>query len=243
MASSAPITTPSTWGGGGRSHEAKFTLHGSAVPNVMALMQERLSEDDAFPTARISSLYYDTPDLRFVYDKRNSDYLKQKVRLRWYDNPSTGVTDPDAFFEVKNKNGAIRRKFRVALRGEAPHLAALDLASAELEALPTRLAEDGPPLPVGLEPLLVVSYLRKRFVLERTQTRISLDWDIRMPRSHPRFGPVPNRPLDTAVVELKGDLRALPPELQELSALGVRMGAFSKYGQWADRLLGAVSAW
>jgi SPX domain protein involved in polyphosphate accumulation len=105
MASSAPITTPSTWGGGGRSHEAKFTLYGSAVPNVMALMQERLSEDDAFPTARISSLYYDTPDLRFVSDKRNSDYLKQKVRLRWYDNPSTGVTDPDAFFEVKNKNG------------------------------------------------------------------------------------------------------------------------------------------
>ncbi len=243
MALPTPNSIGSIWDGGGESHEAKFTMHASAVPNVMALMQERLSEDGAFPTARISSLYYDTPDLRFVADKRNSDYLKQKVRLRWYDNPDTGVTDPDAFFEVKNKNGAIRRKFRVALRGEAPHLAALDLTSAELCSLPARLAEDGPFLPVGLEPFLVVSYLRKRFVLERTQTRISLDWDIRMPRSQPRFGPAPDRPLDTAVVELKGDLRALPPELQELSALGVRLGSFSKYGQWADRLLGATSAW
>lgn len=243
MARSASSSTESAWGGGGGSHEAKFTLHASAVPNVRALMQERLSEDGAFPTARISSLYYDTPDQRFAADKRNSDHLKQKVRLRWYDNPDTGVTDPDAFFEVKNKEGAVRRKFRVALRGQAPHLAALDLTSAELASLPARLAEDGPALPSGLEPFLVVSYIRKRFVLERTGTRISLDWDIRMPRSHPRFGPVPGRPLVTAVVELKGDLRVLPPELRDLSALGVRLGSFSKYGQWADRLLGAISAW
>lgn len=243
MALPTPISIDSIWDGGGGSHEAKFTLQASAMPNVMALMQERLSEDGAFPTARISSLYYDTPDLRYVADKRNSDYLKQKVRLRWYDNPDTGVTDPDAFFEVKNKEGAVRRKFRVALRGEAPHLAALDLTDAELASLPARFAKDSPALPASLEPLLVVSYIRKRFILERTGTRISLDWDIRMPRSHPRFGPTPGRPLDTAVVELKGDLRVLPPELQRLSALGVRLGSFSKYGQWAERLLGATSAW
>jgi hypothetical protein len=240
-----PASTPtdSAWGGGGGSHEAKFTMHASAVPNVMALMQERLAEDEAFPTARISSLYYDTPDLRFVADKRNSDYLKQKVRLRWYGNPDTGLIDPDAFFEVKSKEGAQRRKLRVALRGEAPHLAALDLASAELASLPMRFAENGPLLPAGLEPFLVVSYLRKRFVLERTGTRIALDWDICVPRVHPRFGPVPDRPLNTAVVELKGDLWVLPPDLQELSALGVRLSSFSKYGQCAERVLGVVSSW
>ena len=98
-------------------------------------------------------------------------------------------------------------------------------------------------LPAGLEPFLVVSYLRKRFVLERTGTRIALDWDICVPRVHPRFGPVPDRPLNTAVVELKGDLWVLPPDLQELSALGVRLSSFSKYGQCAERVLGVVSSW
>ncbi len=231
------------WGGGEGSHEAKFCVPATGVPNVMGLMEERLARDESFPTARVSSLYYDTPDLQFVGHKTNSDYLKLKVRLRWYDDPISGATDPDAFFEVKAKEGAERRKLRVALKGEAPHLAGLDLMSAELAGLPVRLAHAGPPLPPGLEPFVVVSYLRKRFVLARTGTRISLDWDIRVARSHPRFGPVPDRPLDTAVVELKGDQRVLPPELRGLTDLGARLASFSKYGHCADRVLGTASAW
>ncbi len=226
------------WDTDAGSHEAKFVLASMDVPRIQGLMNERLVPDGQYPCARITSLYYDTPDLRFVSDKENSDFYKCKVRLRWYSDPDTGGVEPDAFFEVKAKRGAIRQKSRCKLEGQAPYLATLDLHEPALAKLPRELCAPGPLLPPVLEPFVVVSYLRRRYILPRTQTRISLDWNIEARAAHPRFGPSPSRPLNQAVVELKGNLRILPPELRELTSLGARLGTFSKYGRCADIVLG-----
>ena len=43
-----------------------------------------LPADGAYSSNIVSSLYYDTRDRRGLYEKLNSDFLKLKVRLRWY---------------------------------------------------------------------------------------------------------------------------------------------------------------
>ena len=38
----------------------------------------------AYPPARVVTVYFDTPDLALLGEKIDSDYLKTKVRVRWY---------------------------------------------------------------------------------------------------------------------------------------------------------------
>ena len=59
--------------------------------------------------------------LALYAEKRNGDYFKRKVRLRWYDDPRAvkGDTPMAAFFEIKRKYGALRRKERIEIAQKA----------------------------------------------------------------------------------------------------------------------------
>jgi len=69
--------------------------------------------DPEFPRNIIASIYYDTRGWKFLREKVDSDYLKTKVRVRWYHNPETLELEENAFIEVKSKTGAPRSKFRL----------------------------------------------------------------------------------------------------------------------------------
>lgn len=215
-------------------HEAKFEVPGTAAHRVHSLLRQRLAVDPEYPDAHVYSLYFDSPSLRYLEDKDGSDYLKTKVRIRWYGDPGTLECLPDAFLETKAKVGATRSKVRVMLPGMAPEIAAMDFGDARLVRLIQGLSEQGVSLLPGLTPLVLIRYRRRRFVLPRVKARVCIDTDIRTLAAHPSLGAVIPRPLPHAVMEVKGSERVLPAELIPMSSLGVRLNSFSKYLRCVD---------
>ena len=84
--------------------------------------KDKFNEKGPYP---VTSVYYDTPQLDFYYDKVNGEYLHKKVRLRTYGwRPFDGET----FFEVKYKLNENQFKKRLPINDPisldmAPYLA------------------------------------------------------------------------------------------------------------------------
>src|SRR5687768_10814864 len=65
------------------SFEQKFVFTPHHLAYVRAHLDRVLRPDPSYEEGRISSVYYDTPSLELYHEKRASEYLKTKVRLRW----------------------------------------------------------------------------------------------------------------------------------------------------------------
>ncbi len=239
---------PSRRDGGSGELETKFVFPAARLKRVIGLLAALCRPDGRHPHGVVSSLYFDTPDWFHYGEKRNSDYLKGKVRARWYADPRGGELLGNVFLEVKRKIGTIRRKHRMETDLPAGWLAARALDDPRLLELPHRLwselAEQGvAPLdsfPAPLLPAFELRYRRRRFVEPGTGTRISVDYRIEIPRTNPRRLP-PARPFPgrLAVLELKGDASSLPPALSPLGRVGLRKQSFSKYGACFEWLTGS----
>ena len=66
--------------------EIKFTIDGRDVTAVRRWLQSVCRSDPAFPAGVVCTIYYDTLALHHLREKVNSDYLKTKLRLRWYED-------------------------------------------------------------------------------------------------------------------------------------------------------------
>lgn len=222
--------------------EQKFLFQMAAKEVLLDWLEFRLVRDPEHYYGPILSLYYDTPALRFYNEVRNGDYLKTKVRLRWYEavfSPEQEIAD--CFLEIKQKFGARRYKRRqpVAL---APALLQGDLFSRRAildmpEHMPRLIL-----LARGiLVPLLVVEYERFRFIDTRTGSRIALDSGIscsRVNSAHlPGTAPVA---LPVGVVEVKGALDTLPDCLTPMRRY-LRKRSFSKYARCCEMFIDSSS--
>lgn len=133
----------------------------------------------------VRSLYFDTPNIRFYYEKLNGNSCRFKVRIRRYETPGAGPSD--WFFEIKSKyhNACVKPRrlaFRDALLKE--HLR--DYGSIHLNKL---LDQISPGQPVShqpaiwsfpLEPKVLVIYEREPFVdPRRLRFRVTLDSNLR----------------------------------------------------------------
>ena len=80
------------------NYELKFTVPPQSTAAIEAWLNASCCPDDAHPTNTVSSIYYDTPDWRHLREKANGDYLKSKLRLRWYSRESSQsegkISDP-----------------------------------------------------------------------------------------------------------------------------------------------------
>lgn len=192
--------------------------------------------DPVFPESTVFTVYYDTPALDCLREKHNSDYLKTKIRLRWYVVDGR-VTDA-AFLEVKSRFGSRREKHRVTLPFQSawPTHGSLDIPSLRRVL---RLARpDGLMVPDDYRPVLLVRYRRRRFIEPHTGLRASLDSDIGAPAVSRAEGLTPNRlPLPVTVFEFKGPRDHLPESLRVLTTLGFRKASFSKYAACYDHAL------
>lgn len=204
-----------------------------AVPEGKALLARSIVSalcrpDPQFPAAVVSTIYYDTPDLALLSEKINSDYLKTKVRLRWY-SPARGSAG--AFLEVKSRVGALRHKVRVQTPLSAATVADLSLDDPALLHVLDLARPLGMALPPRLLPALLLRYERFRFVEPVSRSRISVDTNIEAVRGNPRLvGNAFHQRLPLGVVEIKGSGDDLPRALRPLLHLGARRAAFSKYG-------------
>jgi VTC domain len=212
-------------------HEVKFTAAATRTPILLAWLAGACVPEQPAPHGIVSSIYYDTDDLDLLDEKADSDYLKTKVRLRWYSDPAGRDAPGRGFLEMKRRVGGRRDKVRLRTEYEGAWLAGVSLDDPRLASLPLRLRGAGVLLP-RLVPVLTVRYERHRFVEPSSGVRVSLDTAIGPAAVSRR---VSRRPpaglLSVSVVEVKGHVAALPPTLHALERLGVRRGSFSKY--WA----------
>ncbi len=223
-------------------HEIKFVLSQAYAAPALEWLDHHCAPDPRYSHNMVHSVYFDTPHLGLYHQKLQSEYLKYKVRLRWYSNEEETSFSDGAFLEIKSKEGVRSRKGRVHLAPDMPALQRDPLGAAR------RLAEDEEG---GLEhevytelhkltPVCVIRYCRRRFIDMLSGHRIALDHHIGVTHVNPdlrlRDG---GRDLDSAVLEIKGrDARSLPPSLYELTTLTrARRDAFSKYGECVRQLL------
>lgn len=207
------------------SFESKFVAPASLAPRLVARLRHGLSRDPSHPDDRVHSIYFDLAGEPAAAEVQNGDLYKKKVRVRWY-----GSSGPEhAWLECKRKFGARRAKLRQPVAGLDPRWPLHHRGWSRVSSL---LAEAGEG-PGHLEPTLHLAYRRRRFVHRPTGLRIAVDDDIRLLATHPRHGatsPRRNVPHDQLVLEVKGEQRELPAQLAFVHGLGLRRGAFSKYG-------------
>lgn len=216
--------------------ELKYVVPAGKAPLARSIVSAFCRPDPEYPAAVVSTIYYDTPGLDLLSEKINSDYLKTKVRLRWY-SPTRGAAN--AFLEIKSRVGTLREKVRVETAVSAARAAELSLDHPALIQVLELAAPLGVPLPPRLLPAVFLRYERSRFVEPVSGSRISVDAEIEAVAGNPRLvGHAFHQRLPLAVVEVKGAGNDLPRALHGLIALGARRASFSKYGAAGMAMLG-----
>uniref|UniRef100_B8DJ74 VTC domain-containing protein n=1 Tax=Nitratidesulfovibrio vulgaris (strain DSM 19637 / Miyazaki F) TaxID=883 RepID=B8DJ74_NITV9 len=219
------------------SNEIKYTFTPAFARAVVDLLGAACRPDPEFPAADVFSLYYDTPARDLLEEKRNSDYLKTKIRCRWYGAVRGTTMERAVFLEAKRKEGAARDKARVLLPLDGATLWNTPLTDPLLCRLPEHLAEAGIPFPRPIFPMFILRYTRHRFIDPATGARIAVDTGIHVPRANPAFIARHNpTPLPVAVLEVKGSLREMPRSLHAVSTFHFRRDTFSKYLACHDML-------
>jgi hypothetical protein len=212
--------------------ERKYAFPGHGAQAILAWLEHSCLADPLYPGGTVSTIYFDTPELAAYREKRDGDFLKCKLRLRWYTAP--GPADAEGtvscYLEAKRREGAASRKSRLPL----------SLPSGFLGACPPRWAELGeipmlhPELTGGasaLVPMILVRYERRRFVDPASGARVSLDTDIRCDGANgahlAAFAPVG---LDAGVLEIKAPRREVPRSLVPIRGF-LTPTSFSKYAR------------
>lgn len=239
--------------------ELKFRIAAAVKNRLLESSREGLEPDPHGRQGvyRVTSQYYDTPDLEAYWEKLDGVPFRRKFRLRFYDRePRPG----SVFLEVKSRSYETIHKSRVLLD---PELAARLLEDpAELHRLlGTGPGRSGPTLETialwaagrTLRPVNVISYLREAWIgTVDPRLRVTFDHMCRAYapgdyRSPPTESGAALLPLPEIILEVKFD-RRIPVWLRDMlvgdDLLPVR---FSKYveGVGALRALPSreVSSW
>jgi len=209
--------------------ELKFILPAGRVHLARRRLETVCRRDPEFPAAIVWTIYYDSPALVSLGEKMNSDYLKRKIRVRWYSDVHGRVSGP-AFVEAKIRVGTRRSKVRALLPFPADEVAGWDLQDPRMLAFPLLLREHGVLHQQSWLPMIAIRYRRDRFIEPLTRSRVSLDSDISGVSANARVMSAPDlSPLATAVLEVKGAADELPRSLLPLLALGLHKRSFSKF--------------
>ena len=221
--------------------ELKFVFPNHRARIFREWLDVRCRPDPQFAAGRIFSIYFDTPEGDLLDEKINSDYLKTKVRLRWYGDWETGKPAGGVFLEIKRRIGSSRKKHRQLLEWPAADVAALALGDPRLLAVNHLAAAAGYRFPEPLRPVVCIAYRRRRYLEGSAGIRICLDQDIAAVQTHPALGAAGRRPpIADGVFEVKGTAERLPETLAPLIRLGCRRQSFSKFQRClAPRACGA----
>lgn len=210
--------------------ELKYLVPRPAEPFATSFIRTSCRPDPDYPAAIVSSIYYDTAGWSSLYEKINSDYLKSKVRVRWYRSIDEPGPQGLVFLEAKIKVGSQRAKVRSPIALSAREVAGLPLDARLLGEIPQQLLRQGVPVPTSIAPVLLISFRRERYVESVTGARVAVDAQLAVEKVNPCRIPAGwPRALTTVVVEIKGREDSLPRSLAGLIRLGCRRESFCKY--------------
>jgi hypothetical protein len=148
-------------------YEIKYLIDVRALPALRADLEERMVRDELQRTpTRLTSLYYDTSDLRFYWEKIDGLRFRRKLRVRAYGPPETISDESTVFVEIKQRVDRVTQKRRVALsypsarilcdeRRDPGVVGAAEPLVAEILALVHAL---------DLRPMAVTTYFRDGYV-------------------------------------------------------------------------------
>lgn len=195
--------------------------------------------DPKYPIGKLNTLYYDTFDLKFYREKINGDYLKTKVRLRWYDEIDN--TPPKkVFLEIKMRDGSARKKVRKILPIDSITHKRPAFEDVFFRKLIDEFSKDfHDKIPFDLFPVINIKYERRRFFCPFSGARVCLDTNITtnwinmmiLPGYDSSFIPF-------TVIEIKDAKMVEIPWLKELYNMRFLNRSFSKYGSCIDEIIG-----
>ncbi len=221
------------------SIEQKYIFIGQQKQMILDWLDHTCIRDPLFYSGTVSSIYYDSPRMNLYMEKRNSDFLKTKVRLRWYEKieefeSNFGIK---CYLEVKNKIGATREKKRIEVLVSSKKLSHHPFSEKDILNMPSKVLELGE-LPRGiLVPMLLIKYDRFRFIDLQSNSRVSVDINIQCARANNKYlaALLPVN-LGMGVLEVKGNHRQLPNSFREIGTY-LTKESFSKYAQCFERLM------
>ncbi|WP_238010486.1 polyphosphate polymerase domain-containing protein [Dactylosporangium sp. AC04546] len=222
-------------------YEIKYLMPGTAIPALRAELDRRLDRDShgADGGYGVWSVYYDTRDLRFYWEKIEGLRFRRKLRVRHYGDRFTVDDDTNVFVEIKQRVNRVTQKRRVAL----PYRLARELcdgrAMVEHEPAQRAFLEEVLELVsrLDLRPVAMTGYQREAFVGRGAESglRVTVDQRLRgRDRDFHLGADAENRlivPARLAVVEFKANER-VPYWLTDLAAeLNLSVVRISKYCQ------------
>lgn len=216
--------------------ELKYTFANHSRATLESWLLVNCKKDTSYPESRVHSIYLETNLAESYQEKVNSDFFKTKYRVRWYEDKFgrpfvDGLTVP-VFLENKMKVGSKRLKNRWIAETNFNKLKSSHLNSVFHQRWYKMFIENRGEAVPNLQPFIEISYTRKRFIDTITNTRLSLDYDIRVERTNPiLLPPSHNTHLDVGVFEVKSKSNCPPQSLAYLTTNLVKKANFSKYGQ------------
>jgi hypothetical protein len=227
----AEMRTPNTeqrW----ERFERKFFVSPEKTFFARSLLSHICRRDGKYPQGRISSLYFDTPDLDHFQKSDDGNYEREKIRIRWYDEPSMQKKVVPIYLELKTKRGFASRKHRRQILVPAERLDKIQANNTIISRhiISQTLSEFGYFLQETILPVILITYERFRFIDTMTSTRLSFDWKVSSMLTAPGLGCCEAQlMLEGGVIEIKGPSMEIPVSLRPLISLGVDWTRFSKY--------------
>lgn len=223
-------------------YEIKYLVDERDVPQLRRELRARMDEDPYSGTGGypVASLYYDTADLRFYWEKIEGLRFRRKLRLRLYGDPEQCDDATDVHVEIKQRVNRVTQKRRLAL----PYADAL--AWLDTGVRPAHGAADRPFVDevttfvgnLGLRPIATTSYLREAYLGRDADAglRVTVDHRVRGRDRDFRFGPgygagqdLRTVPPGAVVVEAKANER-VPYWVADMTArLDMSVVRLSKY--------------
>lgn len=166
-------------------YEIKYLVDAATIPAVRDELRAQLDHDD-FSTDGgygVWSVYYDTPHLRFYWEKIEGLRFRRKLRIRRYGDRSTIGDDTTVYVEIKQRVNRVTQKRRIAV----PYRLARQLCDARTiidHADGQRgFVEEVLGLVAGLDlrPMAVTGYQREAFIGRDADVglRVTLDNRVR----------------------------------------------------------------
>lgn len=216
--------------------ETKYVARNAHAPKIRAWLDTKFQRDTEYPETIISSIYFDDKNMSFLAEKEESDHVKSKFRIRWYEDIKTETPSDICFLEFKHKIGERRFKKRVKTENK---FFDLDLASTKFGNAVDELRRFEGEILNHVYPSFIVSYTRHRYIVQNTGIRLCIDSNINVKKVNQRIirSTIKPKYLDQCVFELKGETARLPGSLNFIEQLGARKDSFSKYEQCYRQLI------
>lgn len=222
-------------------YEIKYLLDEFRVAELRSELEARMASDPFSPRGGypVTSLYYDTADLRFYWEKIEGLRFRRKLRMRLYGRPADCTDQTPVQVEIKQRVNRVTQKRRI----ELPYGEALQWLDAR-EVLECHRSQKGfvdeVTTLVGnldLRPIVTTGYLREAFVGRDADMglRVTIDHQVHgRDRDFHFASGATNRfiiPPKLAVVEIKANER-VPYWVTDLAALiDMSVVRVSKYCQ------------